>query len=155
MNPFKFPARLAGHLALALFVPAALLLLPASCARDDPQAALDDAAGELQAALEAKAAERVLAVLHSGFGVPGADNGRDWARRTMTLMFMRHKNVTVAVLYRDNRRDPRVPDRAVTEAEVTLLGAENLLPERAAHYRVRLEWGLEAGAWKVTRLTWE
>ncbi|MDR2031803.1 MAG: DUF736 domain-containing protein [Azoarcus sp.] len=154
MNPCKRPARRAGRVFPVLFVLAALLL-SAACARDDPQAVLDAAVGELQAALEAKAVERVLDVLHSGFAVQGTDNGRDWARRTMMVMFMRHKNITVAVLYRDNRLDPRVPDRAVTEAEVTLLGAENLLPENASHYRVHLEWGLEAGAWKVTRLAWK
>ncbi|MDR0634578.1 MAG: hypothetical protein LBF91_06320 [Azoarcus sp.] len=131
-----------------------VFFLLAACAKDDPRAALDAAAGEFQAALEAKETGRVLDLLHPAFTVQGADDGRDWARRTMVSMFMRYKTVTIVVPWRRSELDSRVPDRAATEAEVTLLGAEGLLPESARHFRVRLEWGREGRAWKVTRLTW-
>jgi hypothetical protein len=130
------------------------LMLFAACSRSDPQAALDAAADELQAAVEAKSAGRVLDLLHPGFSARAPDEGREWAKSMMTMMFMRYKNVTIVVPYRDNRLDPRVGDRASTEAEVTLLGAEGLLPDKVSHYRVRLEWTLEDGKWKVTRMTW-
>ena len=134
-------------------LPLALFLL-AACVKDDPLAALDAAAGELQAALETKETGRVLDLLHPAFTVQGADDGRDWARRTMAAMFLRYKKVTIIVPWRRSELDSRVPDRGATEAEVTLLGAEGLLPESARHLRVRLEWGREGRAWKVTRLTW-
>jgi len=38
---------------------------------------------------------------------------------------------------------------------VALTGAQGLLPERAGHYRVRLEWWLEDGDWLLARMAWE
>jgi hypothetical protein len=137
----------------AALLPLALFL--GACGKDDPEAALDAAVTELQAALEAKAAGRVLDLLHPAFTARGADDGRDWAKRTMNLMFMRYRNISIVVPWRSNKLDPRVPDRAATEAEVTLLGAERLLPENVRHYRVRLAWGRDGTAWKVTRLEWD
>ena len=139
------------------YVPLALVFFLAACARDDPRAALDAAAVEFQSALEAKATSRALALLHPDFTAPDIeDDGRKWAERTMTLMFMRYKNVTIAVPWRSNTLDAHIPDRAVTEAEATLLGAEGFLPENVRHYRVRLEWRREqGGGWKVARLEWK
>ncbi|GHT85298.1 hypothetical protein FACS1894116_09350 [Betaproteobacteria bacterium] len=130
------------------------LALVCACSRSDPQAALDAAANELQAALEAKSGGRVLDLLHPEFFARTEDEGRDWAKSTMALMFLRYKNLSIVAPYRNNSIDPRVSDRASTEAEVTVLGAEGLLPDNVNHYRVRLEWALEDKKWKVTRLTW-
>ncbi|MDR1423832.1 MAG: hypothetical protein LBI92_04395 [Azoarcus sp.] len=134
-----------------------LVLFLAACAKDDPRAALDAAATEFQSALEAKATRRALALLHPDFTAQDIEgDGRKWAERTMTMMFMRYKNVTIAVPWRRNTLDARIQNRATTEAEATLLGAEGFLPDRVRHYRVRLEWRREQGSdWKVVRLEWK
>lgn len=142
-----------GRGSVAILALAGLVLVCA-CSRSDPQAALDAAADEFQAALEAKSSGRVLDLLHPQFFARTEDEGREWAKSTMALMFLRYKNVSIVVPYRNNSIDARVSDRALTEAEVTLLGAEGLLPDKVNHYRVRLEWALEDRKWKVTRLIW-
>jgi hypothetical protein len=154
MNPHYCFARAIGRDFLLPLALLALLAL-AACSKDDPQKALDAAADELQAALEAKSAGRVLDLLHPEFSARASGEDAEWAKRTMAMMFMRYRNVTIVVPYRNNRLDPRLRDRAATDAEVTLLGAEGLLPDDARHYRVRLEWALEEKKWKLIRLAWE
>ena len=80
---------------------------------------------------------------------------RDWARRTATLMFMRHRNVRVIALSQRSWIDATYPDRGHTEAQVALTGAEALLPQQAGHYQVRLEWRQENGSWQLARLQWQ
>jgi len=149
--------RLARPFAALGYVLSVLVFFLAACTKDDPRDALDAAAAEFQSALEAKATSRALALLHPDFTVRDIEgDGRKWAERTMTMMFMRYRNVTIAVPWRSNALDVRAPDRATTEAEATLLGAEGFLPDNVRHYRVRLEWRREqGGGWKVVRLAWE
>jgi len=143
--------------ALQFVCLAAFALLSVACGKDDPQAALDAAADAFQSALEAKSVARTLDLLHPGFTARGIDgDGREWARRTMTTIFLRYRNVTIVVPWRRNTLNERAPDLATTEAEATMVGAEGLLPENVRHYRVRLEWRREKGGdWKVARLEWE
>src|SRR5690606_29369602 len=80
---------------------------------------------------------------------------REWVRRTATLMFLRHRNVQVLALGSDSWLDPSYADKGHSEAQVALTGAQGLLPERAGHYRVRLEWWLEDGDWLLARMARE
>ena len=41
-----------------------------------------------------------------------------------------------------------------TEAQVLLVGAQGLLPERAEPYAVRLRWQREDGQWRLLGLEW-
>ncbi len=102
-------------------------LLLSGCARDDPQAALVAAAKALQENIENKD----------------------------TAMFLRHRNVQVLALGSDSWLDPSYVGKGHSEAQVALTGAQGLLPERAGHYRVRLEWWLEDGDWLLARMAWE
>jgi hypothetical protein len=138
---------------LAMAIMAVALL--SGCKRDDPQAALDAAANDLQAALEAHDARRALDLLHPSFSAQTPEDDREWAGRTMTMMFMRYKNIHILIPWREHRLDARVPDYATSEAEISLLGAEGLLPERSSHYRVKLHWRRENGQWKLLQLKWE
>ncbi|MDR2637728.1 MAG: hypothetical protein LBB55_05260 [Zoogloeaceae bacterium] len=128
-----------------------LLFLP-GCAGETPEAALARATGELQSALESKDSARVLDILHTDFVARAPDENRDWARRTMLLMFTRYKNISILTMSLDNRIDARSPDRATSEGEVALMGAEGLIPENASRYHVRLGWAKEGGEWKLIRL---
>lgn len=137
------------------FVPFWLMLLAllGGCGSSDPQQALDDAVVRLQDNLEAKRTTAVMNQLHADFRAQ--DNlDREWAKRTMTVLFMRHQNVKVIALSKRNRLDPVYPSKAYTDAQVALTGAEGLLPDSARHYSVRLEWWLEDDDWQLARLQW-
>lgn len=128
--------------------------LPAACTRDDPQAALEAAVQRLQDALEARNTGAVMEMLDRGF-LAQRENGRDWAQRTMTLLFLRHSTVKVVALSRSSRIDAKARHVGFTEAQVVLVGADGLLPERAAPYAVTLRWQREGGDWKLLNLEWE
>jgi len=130
-------------------------ILLAACGRSDPQAALDAAAKNLQTALENKDSSAVMALLHPDFSAQQPEDDREWAKRTMTAMFLRHKNIQVIALLPKNWIDPQAPSRAFTDAQVALTGAEGLIPDSARQYRVTLEWRWLDKQWKLIRLQWE
>lgn len=129
-------------------------LLSGCGAQDDPQAALEAAVQQLQDNLQAKQNSAVLEQLHPQFSAQG-EFDREWAQRTMLLLFMRHKNVKVLALSKDSRIDATYREKGHSEAQVALAGAEGLIPDSARHYRVKMEWWLEDDEWKLARLNWE
>lgn len=143
------PAR---KFALSLLVIFALL---AGCGgKNDPQAALEAAVQQLQDNLEAKKTSAVLEQLHPEFSAQQQFD-RDWAKRTMTLLFLRHKQVKVIALSKTSRIDPTYSEKGHTDAQVGMTGAEGLIPDSARHYSVKLEWRLDGDEWKLARLGWE
>lgn len=140
---------------LGAFVLLAPLLLLGGCgAGDDPQAALEASVERLQEGLETKQAGEVMDLLHDDFRAQ-QDMDREWAKRTMALLFLRHKNVKVIALGKNSWIDSALTSRGYTEAQVGLTGAEGLIPDSARHYGVKMEWWLEGDEWKLARLTWE
>ena len=137
--------------ALAFLLICALL---AGCTPSDPQAALEAAVQQLQDNIEAKRNDEVLQQLHPQFSAQ-QQYDREWARRTMALLFLRHKQVRVIAIGTSSEVDPTYSDKGHTRAEVAMTGAEGLIPDRARHYSVKLEWWLEDGEWKLARLNWE
>lgn len=131
-----------------------LALFLAGCARDDPQAALESAAQALQDNIENRDTAALMAQVHPDFRA-NQRLDREWVQRTSRLMFLRHRNVRVLALTSDSWIDPSYSNRGHTEAQVALTGAQGLLPERAGHYQVRLEWWLEDGEWLLARLDWD
>ncbi|MBD2837323.1 hypothetical protein ID144_09770 [Pseudomonas sp. JM0905a] len=131
-----------------------VLAILAGCGRNDPAAELDAAVQELQDNLEAKKTSAVLEQLHPQF-IAQQENDRDWANRTMTLLFMRHKNVSVIALSKANSLDPTYREKGYTDAQIALTGAEGLIPDSARHYGVKLEWWRDDGEWKLARLAWQ
>ncbi|WP_305688840.1 hypothetical protein [Hydrogenophaga sp.] len=137
---------------LVLAVVAGVLL--SACGKDDPQARLEAAVQQLQDNLEAKDTSAVIDQLDAAFlAQDGLD--RDWARKTMTLMFLRYASVKVIAVTRKSSIDPTAPQSGLTQAQVLVTGAQGLIPERAAPYEVRMEWRYVSDDWKLTRLTWE
>lgn len=143
------PAR---RFALVLVMP--FLLLTGCGAKDDPQASLEAAVQQLQDNLQAKDSGAVLEQLHPQFRAQQAFE-RDWARRTMALLFLRHKHVRVIALSKNSWIDPTYSEKGHTEAQVALTGAEGLIPDSARHYAVKLEWWREGDEWQLARLRWE
>jgi predicted small lipoprotein YifL len=129
-------------------------LLAGCGAKDDPQAALEAAAQQLQTNVADKNNRAVLDQLHPQFSAQGEFN-REWVQRTMLLLFMRHKNIKVLALSNNSYLDATYREKGHTEAQVGLAGAENLIPDSARHFRVNMEWWLEGDEWKLARLNWE
>ena len=140
----------------ARLIPAFLLIgsLLAGCTPSDPQAALEAAVQQLQDNIEAKRNDEVLDQLHPQFSAQ-QQYDREWARRTMALLFLRHKQVRVIAIGTSNEVDQTYSEKGHTRAEVAVTGAEGLIPDSARHYSVKLEWWLEDGEWKLARLNWE
>lgn len=141
---------------LPRLIPAFLLIcaLLAGCAPSDPQAALEEAVQRLQDNLEAKRNDEVLEQLHPQFSAQ-QQYDREWARRTMALLFLRHKQVRVIAIGKSSEVDATYSNKGHTRAEVALTGAEGLIPDSARHYSVTLEWWLEDGEWQLARLDWQ
>lgn len=132
-----------------------LCSLLAGCGgQEDPQTALETAAQQLQDNLQAKNNSAVLDQLHSQFSAQG-EFDREWAQRTMLLLFMRHKNIKVLALSKNSYLDSTYREKGHTEAQVGLAGAENLIPDSARHFSVKMEWWLEGEEWKLARLNWD
>ena len=121
---------------------------------DDPQAALDATVQRLQDALEAKDTDAVLDLLDAKFRAQD-DLDREWARKTMALMFLRYQQVKVIAVARSSRVDPAAGRIGRTEAQVLVTGAQELIPERVTPYAVRMEWWREGEDWKLRDLRWE
>jgi hypothetical protein len=140
---------------LRLFTLAGLLIatLLSGCGPTDPQAALEAAVQQLQDNLETKQTSAVLEQLHPQFSA-AQQYDREWAKRTMLMVFLRHQKVSVIAFSQTSTIDPSTPDKGHTEAEITLTGASGLIPDDAAHYHVQLQWWLEDGEWKLARLNW-
>lgn len=134
-----------------------LLLLPvwlAGCGKADPQAALEAAVQKLQDNLEARKTSDAMDQLHTNFKA-GEGMDREWARRTMTLMFFRYTNIKIIAVTRSSRIDSGSTQVGHTEAKVLVTGAQGLIPERAEPYDIRLQWRLEGSDWKLIELHWE
>ena len=125
-----------------------------ACSRDTPEAALEKAVVLLQENLESKSSSAVLEQLHGQFAAQGQYD-RDWAKRTMTLLFLRHKSVQVIALSKHSEIDPIYRDKGHSRAQIAMTGAEGLIPDSARHYSVDLEWWLEDGEWRLARLDWK
>lgn len=135
---------------------AVLLVLTSAaggCGKNDPQAMLEAAVQNLQDTLEARKTSAVLDQLHSKFRAQG-DLDRDWARQTMTVVFLRFASIRVVAVTRSSRLDSVASHKGYTEAQVLVTGAQGLIPNEAAPYGVALEWRLEGPDWKLFDLRW-
>ena len=137
----------------ALFALGSAVLL-VGCAKDDPQASLEAAVQQLQDHIEAKKTDAVMDMLHTRFRAQ-AELDREWAQRTMTLLFLRYPNVKVVAVTRRSQVDPATPLSGQTEAQVLLSGAQGLIPERVAPYAITLRWRREVNDWKLLDLEWQ
>lgn len=125
-----------------------------ACSKDDPQASLEAAVQQLQDQIEARDTGAVMDLLDARFRAQDGYDA-DWARKTMTLMFLRYAQVKVIAVSRNSRIDPPGSPIGLTEAQVVVTGAQGLIPERVTPYAVTLEWRREGADWKLRDLKWE
>jgi hypothetical protein len=125
-----------------------------ACSKDDPQVSLEAAVQQLQDQIEARDTGAVMDLLDAKFRAQDGYDA-DWARKTMTLMFLRYAQVKVIAVSRNSRIDPPGSPIGLTEAQVVVTGAQGLIPERVTPYAVTLEWRREGADWKLRDLRWE
>ncbi|MCE9658191.1 MAG: hypothetical protein K8R60_06490 [Burkholderiales bacterium] len=136
----------------ALVVALVVATAGAGCSRDNPQAELETAVRKLQDSLEARSAGAVLDQLSPDFRAQ-SDLDREWAQRTMTLLFLQNANVKVVALTQTSRVTGETSGE--TDAQVLLAGGAGLLPERASPYAVKLQWRRDGRQWRLAELDWE
>ena len=137
-----------------LLLCAALLLGACAKKEEDPLVALNAQVDALMEALQTQHISNAMAILHPQF--TAQDNlGQDWARKTMTAMFLRYSNIGVRAMQRDARMFPGAREAAEVKARVLLTGAEGVLPSDGNYVEVESEWRQEAGEWKLFRLRWQ
>ncbi len=125
-----------------------------ACSKDDPQVSLEAAVQQLQDQIEARDTGAVMDLLDAKFRAQD-EYDADWARKTMTLMFLRYAQVKVIAVSRNSRIDPPGSPIGLTEAQVVVTGAQGLIPERVTPYAVTLEWRRDGDNWKLYDLKWE
>jgi hypothetical protein len=140
------------RLFIRAFVVALVIAAGAGCGRDNPQAELETAVKKLQGSLEAKSAGAVLDQLSPEFRAQ-SELDREWAKRTMTLLFLQNASVTVVAVKQESRVTGETSGE--TDAEVLLVGGQGLVPERASPYTVKLQWRREGRQWRLARLDWQ
>ena len=129
-----------------------LLALSASCARDDPEAALRARVASLAAAIEARDPAALQQHLAEDFiGNDGLD--RNGARRLAMGFALRHREIGLTL-------GPLDVDMAPAHATVrskTILrgGSGRALPDSAQVYDVESGWRLEDGVWMLVSVGWK
>lgn len=123
----------------------------AGCARPDPEQALRERVGELQAAIESKDAAAVQQFLAPDFvGNEGMD--RRQARAMATLLLARYKQVGTTFGPLDVRMQP--PANATVAFSAIATGGVGLLPEDAQAYEVTTAWRETGGEWLLYHAAW-
>jgi len=137
-----------GWTWLTLLACCALL---AACRHDPPEQRLRAEIARMQAALEARDPEAVLAGVASDFRGPGGLD-RDMLRRTMQLQLLSRGRVGVTV----GRLQVDMGQGSATARFDALLtgGDGRWLPEEAQAYEVETGWREESGQWRLVSATW-
>jgi hypothetical protein len=145
-----------GKAASRAFLAAFTLLLGAAvllpgCSRPAPEAALRSAVERMEAAAEARDSSALVADFSEQFvGPDGMD--RDQFRRTLAVIWLRNREVGVAV---GPLEVAIMGEGARVEFTAATRGGDGWLPDRAQVYRVKTGWRLEGGEWKLVSASWE
>lgn len=122
-----------------------------SCTQAAPEERLRDTVGQLQAAVEQRDPGAIEDTLAEDFiGPQGLD--RKGARRLAQAMFLRHRDVGIALgpLQVDLKQE-----HATVEFTAVLTGGSGgLIPDSGRIYDVRTGWRMEGDEWRLTNAQW-
>ena len=141
-----------GFQPFAMLACAILALVLGGCARSDAEAAVRGRLGDLQAAIDARDAGDVQAVLAEDFiGNDGID--RRGARQLAAAVFLRHRNVSARL--GPIVVEPRGERDAVARFSVLATGGTGaLLPAQGQVYEVETGWRLVDDEWQLLSASW-
>ena len=133
-------------------VVALVLMALCACARSTPEQRLRAAVSSLQAAIEARDAGDIRALLADDFvGPEGLD--REGAVRMAQAMFLRHRGIGATIAGPLQVR--MQPGHASVRFEAALSGGSGgILPDAARLYSVQTGWRLQDGDWRLTSASW-
>jgi len=137
----------------ALFTVLACLVLAglSACSATPPEQALRDTIAGMEAAIEAKDADALVASIADDFGGPdGMD--RDRFRRYAALVWLRNREVGVAL---GPVEVEVMGERAVARFTAATRGGEGFLPDRANVYRVETGWRRDGDDWLLISADWQ
>ncbi|MBK6332919.1 MAG: nuclear transport factor 2 family protein [Thermomonas sp.] len=134
-------------------LPALLLaLLAVACSRASPEQAVRAQVAALQAAIDARDAGEVEALLAADFvGNDGID--RRGAKQLAAAVFLRHRDV--AAKLGPVSVELRGETDAIAKFSVLATGSSGgLLPEQGQVYQFQTGWRLVDGEWKLLNASW-
>lgn len=146
----RFPTAYRAMMAVCAVLAGVL----AGCGSPDSEAALRQAAAELQAAVQARDPGAVRAHLSDDFiGPEGLD--RDGARRLVAAHLLRHRQIGVTVGPLDVALSDDATHATVRFRAILTGGSGGLLPDTGNAYQVHSGWRLESGQWRMSSVQWE
>ncbi|MFN3843749.1 MAG: nuclear transport factor 2 family protein [Rehaibacterium terrae] len=127
-------------------------LLPAACAKSEPEAVLRETVAAMQQAVESRDIVALMRPVAEDFvGSGGLD--RDGLQRLARLQFLRHASIGVHLGPLDVEL---FGDRARVRFTVVLTGgAGGLLPETGQLYDVDTGWRLDGDRWRLVSAVWQ
>jgi hypothetical protein len=136
-----------------------LILLQAlwlgGCSKPPTEEAIRLAIGEMASALEQRKVGPIADRLHDELEIRESAHGTlgsEQARRMLTAVFMRHRNINVVVTNIQVLPDSLREDRATARFNALVTGGSGgILPDRAELYRIDSEWHYD-GDWKLLRI---
>ena len=143
-------ARLMRGRAVAGVVVLAALLL-AACSRTPPEEQLRTTISGLQEAMQQRDASALGDVLAEDFIGPGGLD-RDGARRMAVGMFLRYRDVGVALGPLDIELREQ---HATVRFTAALTGGAGMLPDSGQIHDVDTGWRLEDGEWRLVNASWK
>lgn len=129
-----------------------LLLLAVGCSRPDPEQALRDRIGAMQAAAGERSANGVLEGIDDEFAGPhGLD--RDGMARLLRLQFLQHSSVGV-------RLGPLEVEMFEARARVGFTavltgGSGRFIPDSGRIYNVQTAWRQDGSDWRLISAEWD
>ena len=138
-------------LSIRLGVLLILVSLSSACSRPPDEQQIHEAIEQIRDAIENRQSRAVLEHLSEDFKAQQTKTNRD-IRGMMLFYFRQNRNISV---YLTDESIRVTGTRADVTINALVTGAENLLPQRAQTYAVRMRWNKQDGDWQLSLLDWE
>lgn len=136
-----------------------------ACSKPPAEQQIRENTEKIQAAIENKKADKVLAYLADQFQAyesTGKSGNRhlDYyldkhqLKKVMLLQFLRHKNIRVSFSAISVELDPVYTDQAAMRTTAIITGASGWLPDDGRIYPLVSQWRYIEGDWYMTELEW-
>ncbi len=132
----------------------ALVLSISACSREPDEQQIQHALETIIGGIEQKDRSAVLERLSPDFSTRHGQD-RDAIEKLLTLHFLRRNQIGVTLIQQQTEVDPLYPDRARSQGQVLLTGADRWLPHEGRLLRVEAQWRREERDWLLYRLHWE
>ena len=130
---------------------AALAASLAACARDDPERELRTAIASMAQAVGRRDLGAFLDAVSDDFTRESGAFGKQEAKRTLAMVYLRNEKVNMTAVVTDVRIDGAT---AYAKVRVVAIGGAGLLPERGQTWDFDSAWRREGGRWKVFNAEW-